>query len=93
MIEQAQMARPDAALIRREFANTARLMRHACRRAGLIFDTAEAADAGATRALDQDMREIIEEYKQLWLARNRPGGLADSVARLEQTRADYTSDE
>jgi hexosaminidase len=92
-IEGAQMDRPDAGLIRREFANTARLMRHACRRAALALEPAEAADAGVVAALDQDMRQIIEEYRQLWLARNRPGGLDDSAARLESARADYTSDE
>jgi hypothetical protein len=86
----ARMDRPDADLIQREFANTARLMRHACRRASAILDASLAA-AGIRRALDQDMQEIIAEYKQLWLARNRPGGLADSVARLEQAGADYMS--
>ena len=89
-IGQAQMARPDAVLIRREFANTARMMRHACRRAALAL---HAADAGTGGALDQDMQQIIAEYQQLWLARNRPGGLPDSVARLENARADYINRE
>jgi hexosaminidase len=87
-IAQARMARPDADLIRREFAVTARMLRHACQRAALAL---HAADAGAAGTLDQDMQQIIAEYQQLWLARNRPGGLSDSVARLEQARADYTS--
>jgi hypothetical protein len=37
----------------------------------------------------QDLREIIEEHKRLWLARNRPGGLSDSVLRLSDRAADY----
>ena len=41
------------------------------------------------RALNEDIREIITDYGHLWLARNRVGGLADSVARLEKLRADY----
>ena len=41
------------------------------------------------RELDEDMQAIIAEYRQLWLARNRPGGLEDSVGRLERARADY----
>jgi hypothetical protein len=41
------------------------------------------------RELDQDMHGFIAEYRRLWLARNRPGGLADSVARFEHARAEY----
>jgi len=33
--------------------------------------------------------EIIDEYQAVWLLRNRPGGLSDSVARLERSRRDY----
>jgi len=29
------------------------------------------------------------EYQSLWLARNRPGGLVDSLARFEKARLDY----
>ena len=81
---QAQMARPDAALIVQEYENTARLMRHACRRIAL----AQGRPADRLE-LNQDLGAIIEEYRRLWLARNRPGGLADSVARLERARQDY----
>jgi hypothetical protein len=28
----------------------------------------------------------IQDYRQVWLERNRPGGLADSVAHLEKAR-------
>jgi hypothetical protein len=31
----------------------------------------------------------VPEYKRIWLARNRPGGLVDSVARLEAMAEDY----
>jgi hypothetical protein len=36
------------------------------------------------------MQALIGEYRQLWLARNRPGGLEDSAGRLERARADYS---
>jgi hypothetical protein len=85
----ARMRRDDAAQITQEFELTARLLRHACRHGQLL----RAADgAGATarrRLLDDDMREIIREYERLWLARNRLGGLGDSVARLERVRSRY----
>jgi hypothetical protein len=35
------------------------------------------------------MQEIIEEYRRLWLARNRPGGLVDSHARFVAARHEY----
>ncbi|HEX6606764.1 MAG TPA: glycoside hydrolase, partial [Chloroflexia bacterium] len=88
-LSAARMQRPDAALIVEEFENTARLMRHACRRGQWLVDC-EHGDTAATRhALDADLRDIIREYERIWLRRNRPGGLADSVARLQKARADY----
>ena len=82
------MSRPDADLIRREFSNAAQLLRHACRRASAVL-AGSLADDGVRDALDQDMQALIAEYRQLWLARNRPGGLEDSAGRLERARADY----
>jgi hypothetical protein len=41
------------------------------------------------RELDRDLENYIPQYKQLWLARNRPGGLADSAARFETAREAY----
>lgn len=84
----ARMARKDAALIVAEFEHTARLLRHACERGRLLL-APDAADAPSRQALDDDLRDIIREYERLWLARNRPGGLLDSVARLHKARADY----
>jgi hypothetical protein len=91
-VAQARMDRPDADLIRREFAHAARLLRHACRRAKLVLDPGQAEAARIRQELDQDMWAIIAEYRQLWLARNRPGGLDDSAGRLERARADYSKE-
>jgi hypothetical protein len=84
-LAEADSARPDAALIRSEFELAARMMRHAARR-GLY---AIGAPDRSAAELDRDLREIIEEYQVVWLLRNRPGGLSDSVARLERSRRDY----
>ncbi len=81
-----KMTRPDADLIRREFANTARLMRHACRRATLALNEDSPAERAA---LTEDMRAFLEEYRTLWLLRNRPGGLPDSTARFEAILQEY----
>ena len=88
-IGRAGMARPDAALITREYEHTARLLRHACGRGLLALGQGD--EARLRRELDADMGEIIEEYRSLWLARNRPGGLEDSVGLLERARADYVA--
>jgi hypothetical protein len=78
-LSRAQMARPDAALIRDEFTNAARMLQHACAR-GL---------AASRPDLATQMREILAEHRRLWLARNRPGGLTDSTRVLEQRLHEY----
>jgi hypothetical protein len=79
------MACADAGLIAQEFALTARLLRHACRRALFAFNS----NGAMRRELDNDMQQFIADYGQVWRARNRPGGLSDSVARLEKVREAY----
>jgi hypothetical protein len=88
-LSDAQIARPDAGLIMQEFILTARLLRHACRRALLALEEDPAQAAQLRRELDRDMQELIPQYRKVWLSRNRPGGLADSVARFETIRKNY----
>jgi len=76
-----RMARPDAPLIRREFENTARLMRYACERGlGLLANR----EPDRYPALNAGLAAFLQEYRALWLARSRPGGLSDSTRRFEQ---------
>jgi hexosaminidase len=86
LLPNAKMARPDADLIRREFLNTARIMRHGARRIQLALN---GRDDKLCAELTADMEGFLEEYRELWLARSRPGGLADSTARFEAAMADY----
>jgi hexosaminidase len=86
-ITQARMERKDADLVLREFAQTARLLNHASRRGVWAVDP--SAQNGIERELSADMAEIVDEYRQVWLARNRPGGLRESVGRLERAGAEY----
>lgn len=88
-LNKARMQRYDADLVLQEFEQTARLMRHSCRRGQLAFQENQSDSMATQEALDRDMEDIIGEYRRIWLARNRPGGLANSVARLLRTRADY----
>ncbi len=83
-LDEAQMERRDAALIKREFENAARLLRHACQHALWQME-----DTGDPTALAADLEAAIEEYKKLWLTRNRPGGLQDSLARFDRLRPAY----
>jgi hypothetical protein len=90
-LETAQMERFDADLIIREFELTATMLRHGCMRGRLAVENAPEKAEALLPELDNDMQRLIEEYQEVWLARNRPGGLADSVARFEAARADYRS--
>ncbi|MFN8564410.1 MAG: family 20 glycosylhydrolase [Anaerolineae bacterium] len=86
-LDQAQISRPDADLIRREYRQTAHMLRHAARRA--LLQTGDTSVRKADLLADLDM--LIEEQRALWLARNRPGGLSDSLRDLLAARALYES--
>jgi hypothetical protein len=87
-LDEAEMSRRDAALIKREFKNAAHLLRHACKTA--LWQMGKDEDAAAVAdALAEDLEAAIEEYKKLWLTRNRSGGLKDSLAHFEKLRAVY----
>jgi hypothetical protein len=85
MLPRARMRGQDAGLIRREYENAARLMRHACALAEFKIavaraDSDEEKAASSMRAglLAEDMQGILAEHRELWLARNRVGGLEES---------------
>lgn len=82
----AKMDLPDAALIQDEFALNARMALFALRlgeeRLKANCGTKQLPES-ACKPLRDELSQIIETYKTVWLARNRPGGLADSIGRLE----------
>jgi len=86
LASSTQIARPDAVLLSRETALTVRLLRHACRRGLWLLDENSSVQP---HPLKSDLQEILEEYRSVWLARNRPGGLKDSAARLEAHLQEY----
>jgi hypothetical protein len=91
-LPQAQMTRPDAELIVDEFHWVGDMLRLACR-LGIARLQAEpntplnALSTESRAALGEELRPLIERHRELWLRRNRPGGLKDSAARLERTLA------
>lgn len=84
-VERSRPACADGEIVRRELLQAIRLARHGAwriaRKANLPApDTAE---------LRRDLADAIVEQRACWLLRSRPGGLDDSVARLEETLAGY----
>ncbi|MBN1486140.1 MAG: family 20 glycosylhydrolase [Anaerolineae bacterium] len=82
-LDGSSVIHPDMALGVRELRNTAHLLQHAVRRCLLAAGQAPGID------MVTDLRLLLDEYRKLWLLRNRPGGLRDSVARLERCMEDY----
>lgn len=80
---RARLAREDASLIADEYANAGRMLLWGCRRA-LALRTGTIDSGPERRALAAGLREILGEHRRLWVARNREGGLQDSVRVLEQ---------
>jgi hypothetical protein len=82
-----QMSGPEASLIEDEFRQTASMLRHAVRRGRWLLEPGGGEEE--RKALGADLSEIIANHSRLWLARNRPGGLEDSLSRFETAKTDY----
>ena len=83
---------PEAALVRRELGWVAGLLRLACRLGRARLGAGRTATvpelpAAARAELAAELAPLVDEHADVWLARNRPGGRADSVARLERLAA------
>lgn len=83
-ITRATMSCPDADLLRDEFMLAADMLRHGVRRIQAI-----AGETIAAESLASELDALQARYQKLWLARNRPGGLRDSLARMSGRRAMY----
>ena len=96
-VDALSLARPDrddGALVVEELRAGADLVTLLCRdsQARLEADGSLAEVPRATRRdLATRLEPMLEQHRALWLARNRPGGLADSVAWLARLLARYQS--
>ncbi len=88
-IERADMQRADAELILDEFDFAANLLHHASGLGLLAWEDDPKVARELKSKLRADLNDLLPEYRRLWLARNREGGLKDSVARLEAVRNIY----
>lgn len=93
-LPHADMQRADAELIKREFTWGANMLRHACWRAIWMLGLERDAGSDPLRQwLLQEADKLLPEFAAIWRARNREGGFARSMARLEKMRADYLVEE
>jgi hypothetical protein len=93
-VAAAAVDRDDIDLVRAEVANAVALAKVLVddgrgRNAG--DGTLAGIDAGTRAALADRLDPVIAAHRDLWLARNRPGGLPDSTAWLERLRDSYRS--
>jgi hexosaminidase len=95
-IARSRPAGGDGVLVREELRNAIALVRV------LVHDgiarlgtngSLESIPPEQRHALAGELRPVIAEHPRLWLARNRPGGLDDSCARLENLLRGYETSE
>lgn len=84
-LRRARPTAPDGATIVDELDVAIGLARHGALR---LAAAAGGPDPGPA-AMHADLAALIARYRDTWLARSRPGGLADSAAHLERTLATY----
>jgi hypothetical protein len=86
----ASFGGPDGSLVRAELLATLAVLGHACERALLMLGwNDEQARRRRCRWLARDMSRIIKRHRSLWLARNRPGGLASSLSYYRRNLQEY----
>jgi hexosaminidase len=84
-LPQAAMGCRDASLVVQEFMLAAELLKHGAKRILVV-----AGDKSVTVAdIGIEFAELQEQYKAVWMARNRPGGLEDSLKRMRGERVLY----
>jgi hypothetical protein len=84
-IGKARMKRADAGLIREEFEQVAALLSHACKRGLMLLGEERIRPA----YLLTELEGLIPQQRLNWLARNRPGGLKESIARFDPVLSEY----
>lgn len=91
-IDQLALTCDQADLIIAELKNGVRMTSHACRfgQLGQAMLRGETLDRTRVLALALDLDEIMAEHRNLWLQRNRIGGLEEmSLLPLRKIRAHY----
>ena len=85
-LNSPRMQCAEAGLIREEMALSIGFLKHACRR-GLAVNAGHEKETAP--GLAEELAALIGRFRELWLRRNRPGGLEDSARLLENLREYY----
>jgi len=96
LVDRARPQRADGALVHDELENAIALVSLACRDAQARLEgdgTLRSVPASLRRELAKELDVIVDRHRELWLARNRPGGLSESVAWLDNLRLAYDTGE
>ncbi len=92
-LAKAEPACRDADQVMAEIRLAAEFAAHTCKQARCKLETPNGDLSEVPDNLRADLRleldRLIDRHRTLWLRRNRPGGLADSIGRLEKIRACY----
>jgi hypothetical protein len=90
LLQSVELDIPDAELVQIEFHWTAKILYHACDRGIWVLEDAIGKGNPKMQAnLLADAEDLIIEFEEIWMARNRPGGFIDSLARMERMRSAY----
>jgi hypothetical protein len=94
-VETAKATAKDCEIVYREIKNAANLAIHSCNlgiaKLKTEDGTIEGVNAETKYQLSVELDAIISEYKEIWILRNRIGGLTDSVDYLLKVRNQYTA--
>ncbi len=90
-LDTAAMKRTDAALVMDEFRTGAAMAAFGCKLAIARLNSGDKGVAAIPQAERQafavEWKKIVEDYQVLWKARNREGGLTDSIAHFQRILA------
>lgn len=93
ILEATPMQCNDADVIRTEMNQACKLALHACHLALAKLNTRDGYFASLPPsekiALQNELQQLIENHRTIWLLRNRRGGLADSAAKMEAVLNTY----
>lgn len=92
-LDFAEMHSPDAVLVDGELRNTCRIVLHGAKLAKLKILLKSEVSHGLIDEIAadmiSDMDEIMENHRKLWLARNRAGGLEESLKGMRHLEERY----
>ncbi|PIQ28576.1 glycoside hydrolase [bacterium (Candidatus Blackallbacteria) CG17_big_fil_post_rev_8_21_14_2_50_48_46] len=86
--EKLQSQRHDGGLLLDEFRWVTQMLLHACRLALVRLQTGAETipelPEDIRKSLAENWKSLAKDFQRLWLARNRSGGLSDSLVRMQK---------